>query len=104
MKNLNVNLAENFRVNIYMTNFGFKTYDKKKEQIKLFVKEFLEGLIKRNIFPEKEETFEIISPPKIYEDEDGREVVLYICPKNIGYCFNKKFELQHIYINKLNID
>ena len=49
MKNLNVKLAENFRVNIYMTNFSFKTSDKKKEQIKLFVKEFLEGLIKRNI-------------------------------------------------------
>ena len=65
MKNLNVKLAENFRFNIYMTNFGIKTSDKKKEQIKLFVKEFLEGLIKRNIFPEKEETFEIISPPKI---------------------------------------
>lgn len=104
MKNLNVKLAENFKVNIGTTNFGFKISNEKKEQIKLFAKIFLEGLIKRNIFPEEEDTFEITLPSEIYGDEDGREVDLYIYFKKMGYCFNKKFELQYIYINWLNFN
>lgn len=50
MKNLNIKLAENFKVNIGTTNFGFKISNEKKEQIKLFANFFFRRINKAKYF------------------------------------------------------
>ena len=55
MKNLNVKLAKNFKVELYEIGVNIPREDKLFDVARSYVEEFLTNLAKKNIFPETDD-------------------------------------------------
>lgn len=105
MKNLNVNLGDNFEVILEDVDFGESISEERQSIVVLCAEVFLEEFIKsvENIFPEEKDTISIVVTQNMLSDLDPDvNVTIDLDQRNakLIYKFNDKFELDSLTITR----
>lgn len=105
MKNLNVNLGDNFEVILEDVDFGESISEECQSIVVLCAEVFLEEFIKsvENIFPEEKDTISIVVTQNMLSDLDPDvNVTIDLDQRNakLIYKFNDKFELDSLTITR----
>lgn len=103
MKNLNVNLGDNFEVILEDVEFGENISEERQNLLVWCAEIFLGELIKlvENIFPEEKDTISMVVTPDMLENLDSNvDVTIDLDQRNakIVYNFNEDFNLKSLTI------
>ena len=103
MKNLNVNLGDNFEVILEDVKFGENISEERQNFLvwcaEIFLGEFIKSV--ENIFPEEKDTISMVVTPDMLENLDSNvDVTIDLDQRNakIVYNFNEYFELKSLII------
>ena len=103
MKNLNVNLGDNFEVILEDVEFGENISEERQNFLvwctEIFLGEFIKSV--ENIFPEEKDTISMVVTPDMLENLDSNvDVTIDLDQRNakIVYNFNEYFELKSLII------
>ena len=103
MKNLNVNLGDNFEVILEDVEFGENISEERQNLLvwcaEIFLGEFIKSV--ENIFPEEKDTISMVITPDMLENlYSNVDVTIDLDQRNakIVYNFNEDFELKSLTI------
>lgn len=103
MKNLNVNLGDNFEVILEDVDFGESISEERQDILVWCTEIFLGELIKskENVFPEEKDTISVVITPDLLPSLDSNiNVTIDLDQRNakLVYNFNDDFELKSLII------